>query len=82
MSKRTVTEAERQHGRYNLLTTGDVAERLSDEHITADTVRSWIESENGLEAVDLRRKGATRPAWYVRWESVEEFLRRRTRNAA
>ena len=87
MAKRTVTEADRQMGRYNLLTTGRVAEMLhaegmgGEDRITADTVRSWIEDdENGLRAVDLRKKGAKRPAWFIKWEWVEDFLERRSAN--
>jgi hypothetical protein len=59
-----------------------VAARLSDTHISAATVRGWIEADDGLAATDLRTATATRPAWYIRWEDVEDFLKRRTRNAA
>ena len=73
--------ADREFARYNLLTPAMVAARLSDEAITAATVRGWIEAENGLRAVDLRTAGATRPAWFMEWAWVIEFLGRRTRNA-
>lgn len=81
--RRITTEAERQQARYNLLTTQQVADRLSDSNITGDTVRSWIEDEeNGLRAVDCRKKEATRPFWLVEWAWVEDFLSRRSRNVA
>jgi hypothetical protein len=75
-------QAREAYARYNLLTPSDVAARLSDEHVTPKLVREWIESEDGLRAVDLRGKDATRARWYVRWEWVIDFLERRTRNAA
>ena len=86
IAKRTATEAERAHARYNLLTPKMVAERLQaegalgKERLTADTVRSWIEDERPefrLRAVDMRSAGATRPRWFLEWEWVVECLERR-----
>lgn len=77
----TLTAAERAEARYNLLTTGQVAERLSDENIDGDTVRSWIEHpdpDRRLHAVDGRKSGATRPYWLIEWSWVEDFLERRS----
>lgn len=86
MNKRTSTlsAADRASARYNLLTTGQVAERLSEENVDGDTVRSWCEEEEAarrLKATDGRRKDAKRPFWLIDWSDVEEFLQRRS-NAA
>jgi phage I-like protein len=70
---RVLSEAERCEARYNLLTTGQVAARLSDENIDGDTVRSWID-DGRLRAVDGRRKGARSPYWLISWDWVEEFV--------
>lgn len=81
---RVLTEAERELARFNLLTTGDVAARLSDRNIDGDTVRSWITDPNPerrLRAVDCRKPGAVRPYWMIEWAWVESFLERRS-NAA
>lgn len=79
--KRTLTPAEREEARYNLLTTGQVAARLSDDNVNAETVRSWIDAGE-LRAVDIRRPGAKRPTWMVDWSWVEEFLEARSNLAA
>lgn len=76
-----MTAGERNRLRFHLLTTGAVAERLSDDRITPDTVRGWIEEADPhrrLRAVDLRGKGATKPLWMIDWADVLEFLRRRS----
>jgi hypothetical protein len=70
---RILTEAERPVARYTLLTTGQVAARLSDENVDADTVRSWC-AEGRLKSVDGRKQGATRPYYLVDWRWVEEFI--------
>jgi hypothetical protein len=74
--------AEIAFARYNLLTPAQVAARLSDDKITDATVRGWIDAPNGLRAVDLRTKDATKPAWFIEWSWIEDFLTRRTKNAA
>lgn len=89
ITKRTLTEADRQQARYNLLTPGAVANRLQEmmgaadpkAKITPDTVRSWIEDEREefrLQAVDCRSANADRPRWFVDWAWVEDCLRRRS----
>ena len=77
--KRTRTEAERQTVRFNGLTTGQVADRLSEENITADTVLSWIDAGE-LLAWDARGGGAKRPRYMIEWRWVVEFLNRRAKN--
>lgn len=76
-TKRTTTEAERVQARYNLLTTGQVAARLSEENVTGDTVKSWIEA-GWLRAVDGRKKGANRPYFLIDWSWVETFMTERS----
>lgn len=73
MSGRVLSESERQVARFNLLTTGEVAARLSENSIDPETVRSWIEA-GWLKAVDCRKKGSSRPYWMVQWEWVEAFV--------
>ena len=88
IAKRTATEAERAHARYNLLTPAMIAARCQAEglelagkdKITAETVRSMIEDERPefrLRAVDMRSAGATRPRWFLEWEWFVECLERR-----
>lgn len=87
MSKRTVTEADRQTARYTMLTTGRAAELLEaegvggEERLTGDTVLSWIKGGH-LRARDLRKPGAKRPTYYTTREWIDEFLDRRTVNNA
>lgn len=81
LTGRVLMEAERQQARYQLLTTGEVAARLSSTNIDADTVRSWIEA-GWLKAVDCRKKDATRPYWMIEWAWVETFIRERSNREA
>jgi hypothetical protein len=73
MKGRILTEAEREVARYNLLTTGEVAARLSQTNVDADTVRSWC-AEGRLKSVDGRKQGATRPYYLIDWCWVEDFI--------
>lgn len=72
---RVLSESERQVARFNMLTTGQVAARISVENVDDDTVRSWIE-DGRLRAVDGRRKGAKQPYWLIDWQWVEDFIAR------
>ena len=76
---RVLTEAERTQARYNLLTTQQVADRLSErdpegkKNITADTVRQWCKA-GWLRCVDGRLPNAGRPYYLIDWPWVEEFV--------
>lgn len=70
---RVASEAERQRARYNMLTTGQIAARLSEQNIEADTVRSWI-AVGWIKGIDARKPGASRPHYMATWEAVEEFI--------
>lgn len=71
MSKRTMTEAERQTARFTLLTPAEVAERL--DGVSADTVRSWC-GGGWLQHVDLRRPGARKATYAIDLAWVEAFI--------
>lgn len=68
-----LSEAERQRARFNLLTTGEVADRMSEDHITSDTVRSWCDA-GWMRCVDGRKAGTKRPYYLMEWEWVQEFV--------
>lgn len=74
-----LTAAERARARFNLLTTGQVAERLSvpDEGerkvITGDTVRAWC-AAGWIRSVDGRLPGTGRPYYLVEWVDVVTFI--------
>lgn len=70
---RILTEAERQVARYNLLTTTQVADRLSEKNIDGDTVRAWCRA-GWLKSVDGRKPGSTQPYYLIDWDWVEQFI--------
>jgi hypothetical protein len=79
VSTKTLTPAERARARYSLLTTGQVAARLSEADetgrkiITGDTVRAWC-AAGWIRCSDGRLPGTGRPYYLMEWSAVVEFI--------
>ncbi len=75
-----MTAAERARARYSMLTTGQVAERLSEPDeggrkiITGDTVRAWC-AAGWIRSVDGRLPGTGRPYYLMEWADVVTFIK-------
>ena len=82
MARTSARTPEQEEARYGWITTTEAARRIGGaEPVTNDHVLALLE-DGELEARDVSRPGARRPEWRFNPESLDAFLKRRTRRVA